>query len=246
VSRPSAGRVAAVVLGILAVANAAVWGGALVLFRPAERTAAASVTIAEPSPSPVPDGPPPLPAVAVAEGVVIRSVSADTVAVAFHEASYHDAVPMRPLGRCGVCRNRTKFRPPPPRDPDLEYIVTDSRGRDTAATSAVDLVLRRGAEVVSPVDGVLTRVRRYRLYARYPDVRVEIRPLGVPDRRVVMLHLARVDLRRGDRVEASVTRLGVVRRFPFRSQVDRYVRGRYPHVHLEVKDPAASRTTTRS
>lgn len=239
-SRSSPGRAGAVVVGLLAVANAVVWGGAVVLFRPTHRPATAAAAESSPAPAP-PPGTEPLPAFAVADGVVLHLVSADTVTVAFHEASYHDAVPMRPLGECVVCRNRTKFHPPPPRH-DLPYIVTDSRGRDTAATSAVDLVLPRNADVASPVDGVVTRVRRYRLYARYPDVRVELRPLGTPDRRVVMLHLARVRLDRGDRVEVSVTRIGSVRRFPFSSQVDRYVRGRYPHVHLEVKDPAASRT----
>jgi hypothetical protein len=245
VTDPSAGRVGAVVVGVLAVANAAVWGGSVVLFRPTGRPAAAAASVASPSPA-APQALAVLPVFAVADGVAVRLVSAETVAVAFHEASYGDAVPMRPLGECRLCRNRTKFRPPPPEDPDLEYIVTDSRGRNTAATSAVDLVLDRGSEVFAPVDGVVTRVRRYRLYSRYPDIRVEIRPRGVPGWRVVMLHLARVGLHRGDPVVASETRVGFVRRFPFRSQVDRYVRGRYPHVHLEVKDPAASRTTTKS
>jgi hypothetical protein len=92
----------------------------------------------------------------------------------------------------------------------------------------------------------VARVKGYRLYWRYPDVRVEIRPEGVPDRRVVLIHLARVRLRPGDRVQASVTRIGEVRRFRFESQVDRYVRGRHPHVHMEVKDPAKAPSKGRA
>jgi hypothetical protein len=41
-----------------------------------------------------------------------------------------------------------------------------------------------------------------------------------------------------------VTVIGAPRRLPFESQVDRYVPGRYPHVHLEVKDAAPTRQAT--
>jgi hypothetical protein len=186
-----------------------------------------------------------LPVFAVSDGVEVRVVSPGVVAVAFHEASYRDATAMRPVGACRPCRNRTKFTAPPAGSSDLVYIVTDSRGRDTPATSAADLVLRPDTEVLAPVSGRVSRVKTYRLYSRYRDVRIVIRPEGVPDRRVTLLHLARVPVEQGDRVEASVTPLGVVRGFGFESQVDRYVRGRYPHVHLEVKDPEAGRLETR-
>jgi hypothetical protein len=145
------------------------------------------------------------------------------------------------MGVCEVCRNRWKFEPPAPRRPDLAYLVTDTRGRSTPATSAADVVLPVGAAVLSPVSGTVTRVKHYRLYSRYPDVRVEIRPDEAPDRTVVLLHLANVRLHPGERVEASATRIGVVRPFRFESQVDRYVPGRNPHVHIEVKDPAQAR-----
>jgi len=247
VTRSSPGRAWAVVLGVLGLGNAAVWGGAFLFFHPASPSAAAPVPAVAPSPLvPEEDAAGLLPVFASSDGVALRLVSSEAVAVAFHEASYDDATALRPTGVCRVCRNRTKFDRPDPKDPGLAYIVTDTRGRDTPATSAADVVLPRGAAVVAPVDGLVTRVKRYRLYSRYPDVRVEIRPRDVPDRRVIMLHLARVGIRPGDRVEASVTRIGAVRRFPFESQVDRYVRGRYPHVHLEVKDPAARRTTKKS
>ena len=179
-----------------------------------------------------------LPVFASSDGVGLHLLSPDVVAVAFHEASYRDATALRPMGRCQVCRNRWKFEPPPPTDPKLSYLVTDSRGRSTPATSAADVVLPPGAAVMAPVTGTVTGVKRYRLYRRYPDVRVEIRPDTAPDRRVVLLHLANVRLVPGARVEAMTTRVGTVRGFRFESQVDRYVGGRNPHVHIEVKDPA--------
>jgi hypothetical protein len=242
-----------VVLGLLAGANVIVWGGAWVLFRRVEATASAW----NPAPSPEVTAPPPvsgasapetpeelLPVFATVDGVRVRLITAKPVQVAFHEASYDDAVALRPTGVCGRCRNPTKFTPPRPRDDSLRYLVTHSRGRDTPATSAADIVVRRGTPVLSPVDGMVKRVRRYRLYGRYPDMRVVIRPDGVPDRRVMLLHVGAVHLRPGDPVEASVTVVGAPRRLPFESQVDRYVSGRYPHVHLEVKDASAAGPAT--
>jgi hypothetical protein len=239
------GAVAAALLG----ANVAVWGGAWALFRPAERPAPSPAPTAIPqvAPSPVVSDAAAgslLPVFATAGGVRLRLVSAEPVVVAFHEASYDDAMAFRPTGVCGRCRNPTKFVPPPPRDPSLRYLVTHSRGRDTPATSAADLVLPAGTPVLSPIDGIVARVRRYRLYRRYPDIRVVIRPADARERRVVLLHLGAVPVRPGDGVTASATVLGTPRRLPFESQVDRYVRGRYPHVHLEVKDAAAARQTT--
>jgi hypothetical protein len=244
------------VMWVVAVAAVAVWGSGFLLLWPAREAALVAAPAAtptttpetahattpaapiEPSPLVPEEEPPALPTFAVSDGVSLVLVSPKALAVAFHEASYRDATALRPLGRCRTCRNRTKFTPPLPRNRDLWYIVTDTRGRDTPATSAADIVLPRGETVLAPVSGTVTRVKRYRLYSSYRDVRVEIRPQGVPDRRVVLIHLAGVHLGRGDHVEASTTRIGEVRRFGFESQVDRYVRGRHPHVHMEVKDPA--------
>lgn len=232
-----------VTVGVLAVAGASLWAVGFLAFQPA--STAGPVPRVAPSPQPAlptpvtVEGEEPLPSFAVGDRIRLRLPAEDLVAVAFHEASYDDSVRLRPLGVCGVCRNLWKFTPPRPIDRDLRYIVMDSRGRGQPATSAADVVVERKAVIVSPVDGVVRRVKKYRLYGRYRDIRVEIRPEGVRRRRVVMLHLSHVRLRRGDHLQASVTRIGLARKLPFESQVDRYVRGRYPHVHLEVKRPAA-------
>jgi len=126
VTRSSPGRTWAVVLGVLGLGNGAVWGGAFLFFRPVPPSAAAPVPAVAPSPLvPEEDAGGLLPVFASSDGVALRLVSAEAVAVAFHEASYDDATALRPTGVCRVCRNRTKFDPPDPKDPGLAYIVTD-------------------------------------------------------------------------------------------------------------------------
>jgi len=226
-----------IVTGFLVLAAAGVWATAFFLIRPATAPEVAPPTVV---PSPLvtvaPDES--LPMFARGGGVGLHLTSARVVAIAFHEASMDDAMALRPTGVCVVCRNRTKFEPPAATEVELEYLVLDTRGRSQAATSAADLVMPRGTEVLSPVSGTVVDVKRYRLYYRYPDVRIEIRPEDAPDHRVVVIHLEHVTLEEGEDLEASVTPLGAVRRFPFESQVDRYVRGSLPHVHMEVKAPA--------
>jgi hypothetical protein len=229
-------------VAVLSLGGLALWAVGFLAFQPVEPAGSvprpSRTPPATPDPGPAPSPPP---VFAVGDRVRLRLPVTAPVATAFHEASYRDAVRLRPLGVCRVCRNRWKYSPPDPLDRSLSYIVMDTRGRSQPATSAVDVVVRRRSEILSPIDGVVRRVKRYRLYGRYRDIRVELRPDGVRRRRVVLLHLSHVRLRRGDRVESSVTPIGRARKLPFESQVDRYVPGRYPHVHLEVKRPAARR-----
>ena len=163
--------------------------------------------------------------------------SAHLACVCYHEASYHDAMRLRPLGHLERDYNRTKFPGDTPNTAGPSYLIMSSRGRSTPATSAVDLVLPRSTPFLAPVDGVIKTVRAYRLYGRYPDVELSIRPEDDRAFQVVMIHLQGVRVRPGDPVVQGVTRLGEPRVFPFSAQSDYYVAGHDPHVHLEIVDP---------
>lgn len=166
---------------------------------------------------------------------------AGPVCLCYHEASYHDALPLRPFGRVLRDYNPTKFPADAPATDGPGYVIMSSRGRSTAATSAVDVVTRLGAEFRSPVSGVVTKAKPYRLYGTYSDTEVMIRPDADRRYRVVMIHLAHVRVYVGERVVGGVTPLGVARLFPFSSQIDYYVRGHRPHVHLAIVDPHRAR-----
>ena len=122
------------------------------------------------------------------------------------------------------------------------FFVMSSRGRGTPATSAADVVMRSGAKVLSPVSGTVVSVTPYRLYCGSEnDVRILIKPRGRPDIRVMVLHVTDVRVHAGQRVAFAYTVLGTPRSFTsFPDQVDRYVPGGHPHVHVEVESPAAS------
>jgi hypothetical protein len=165
------------------------------------------------------------------------------IAVAYHEASVDFAATLHPLGRIVRNANRWKFDAPHPTE-GPPYIVMSSRGRPMPATSAVDVVLRHRTPVRAPVTGRVIHVRRYHLYCRYDDMRVAIRPRGVKDYAVVVIHLTKVHVHEGQRVFARLSVIGYPRPFGFRSQVDDYIRGGNPHVHIEVAKPHPVRRAT--
>lgn len=172
------------------------------------------------------------------DGLLLRLPARDVVLVGYHEASLRGALALEPVGTLLGNANTTKFAPQDQAADGTPYHVMSSRGRTFPATSAVDVVMRDDDPVLSPVDGVVTEVRPYRLYGAYDDTRVEIRPHDAPHLRVVLIHVDGVRVRAGDDVRAGRTELArTANRFPFSSHVDRYTPERWPHVHLEVKDP---------
>lgn len=162
--------------------------------------------------------------------------------IGFHEASLPGVMDLDPAGILQSNDNTTRFTPGPD-DPDGQpYVVLSSRGRIDGPSTAVDVVIEDDQPILAPVTGVVTDVRDYQLYSRYPDTRIEIQPDAAPHLRVVMIHVTGVSARVGDRVAAGRSILASgPNRFSFSSHIDRYLDPeRWPHVHLEVKDPTRS------
>ncbi|MEX1047682.1 MAG: hypothetical protein WD050_09840 [Actinomycetota bacterium] len=167
------------------------------------------------------------------QGLVLSLPVQHPEVVGYHQAYYPDAQVQHPIGHLVRNQNTYMFEAPPDTI-GPPYRILPSRGRGTPATSAVDIVVKRLADVTSPVTGRVVRAKHYRLYGAYRDWRIEIAPEGHADLRVVMIHLTNVRVRRGDQVSATLTVIGQARKLPFRSQVDDFGGGD-PHVHIEVK-----------
>lgn len=176
-------------------------------------------------------------AFATFEDLTLRLPGREVMLVGYHEASFHNALEMVPIGDALANDNRTKFEPSTETADGPEYVILSSRGRPTPATSAIDVVLDDATTVLAPVSGLVREVRPYLLYGKHADTRIEIIPEGRPDLALVMIHVQGVQVEVGDEVEAGVTAIAAgPTRFPFGSQIDRFFDPeRWPHVHIEIK-----------
>lgn len=124
----------------------------------------------------------------------------------------------------------------------------NTRGRGTGGRTAVDVVVQPDTEVVAPVTGTVVAAGPYRLYCAFDDETVVVEPDGHPGWHVVLLHVAGVRVAAGQRVEAGVSAVAArAHPLPFRSQVDRLAATTpaWPHVHLELVDPAVPDTPSK-
>ena len=100
--------------------------------------------------------------------------------------------------------------------------------------SSVDVAVKEGTPVKSPVSGKVVAVEPYQLYGRYDDVQIDILPKGNPRIKISIVHLNRPTVAVGQRVEAGVTMLAVPRRLPVNSQIDQYLGQITDHIHIQI------------
>ncbi|MBW3555592.1 MAG: M23 family metallopeptidase [Actinobacteria bacterium] len=156
-------------------------------------------------------------------GIVLHHPSSRVERVGFHESNHEGAQPLRVVSSAA------------------SPVTLEARDRRTGAETAADVVLDPAVEVRSPVTGRVKRAGTYVLYCKHSDDYVVIAPDRRPGWEVKILHIDGVRVRAGDRVKAGVTVLAPrATQLPFESQVDelRTVDPAWPHVHIEVVDPA--------
>ncbi|HVF76642.1 MAG TPA: hypothetical protein VM938_16515 [Acidimicrobiales bacterium] len=202
---------------------------------PAEATAptsAAPTTTAPPAPAPTTTAPPaPTRAVVEAPWTPMATVGPITLVhpsrrverVGFHESNHDGAQHLAPLATAAA------------------PTTLEARERGTGARTAADVVVDPAVEIRSPVTGRVKRSGGYVLYCKHSDDYVVIAPDAQPTWEVKVLHIDGVRVKAGDRVVAGVTVLAPrATQLPFESQVDelRTADPAWPHVHIEVVDPA--------
>jgi hypothetical protein len=77
--------------------------------------------------------------------------------------------------------------------------------------SAVDCGADAGTPVFSPVDGTVMEIRPYKLYGRYDDFEIHVKPDSWSDIDVILLHVTDPAVAVGTRVVGGVTRIASVR-----------------------------------
>ena len=156
-------------------------------------------------------------------GVTLVHPSSRVERVGFHQSNHEGARQLEPLP--------TAVAP----------VTMETRERLAASRTAADVVIDPAVEVRAPVSGTVKRAGTYVLYCDYSDDYAVIQPDARPEWEVKILHIDRVRVGAGDRVVAGET---VIARgptpLPFESQVDELTTAStaWPHVHIEVIDPA--------
>jgi murein DD-endopeptidase MepM/ murein hydrolase activator NlpD len=190
----------------------------------------------------------PTPLLATCEGVEVRLPvdPGDITAVAFHQASYPNALSMTSLVPDADMELAAALK----RAPDPVADVTEAgtwggfclrlwrSGHYGPADTAADVGALPGTTVWAPVTGTVMKVEPYELYDQYEDYRVEIAADGTENIHVVLIHIEDVRISVGDRVTAGVTPIAVVRQLcdKFPVQLGGYTGDGGDHVHFQFND----------
>ncbi|MDO9556635.1 MAG: M23 family metallopeptidase [Coriobacteriia bacterium] len=185
----------------------------------------------------------------------------DITAIAFHQASGSNALHMTSLAPDADMELAARLKAVPPlqdapttdsdvpAQPDIWYgcVLRLWRSNRTGAPdTAVDCGADAGSAVFSPISGTVVRVKAYKLYEKYNDYEIHIRPDGRDDIDLVLLHVDDVLIAEGDRVTAGVTRIASVRKMSDRVdlQLAGYTSNGGDHVHVQLNtaeaDPSLS------
>lgn len=174
---------------------------------------------------------------------LVLPVDSESVSViAYHSVNNESSVALSPLGERVdgnlVARGVERVIAGPA---DIRYHVLQSRGRVVTETGAVDVGAPAGSMITSPVTGEVVSVRAYKLYGKYDDYQVDIRPKSLSDVIVSLLLVEDPRVHINQTVEAGKTVIGVVRA-PIPELAERLTSltgDTGSHVHLQVTSSPA-------
>ena len=223
-----------------------IWGGSSSDAKEDTRSAPRGTTVARAMNRPA-ERPEPTPLFAAYRDVALRlPVPADELTeLAFHQASYsyatHLTTRLPTASTEAAKKKRGTGRAAETNTVDAQGWLTGSvlrlwRDRPGKPDSAADVGALAGTSVLAPVTGEVLLVKAYKLYGKYPDFQIHIRPEGHDDLDVVLIHVTDPQVRRGDQVEGGVTEVGTVRRLSsrMRLQLSDYTTGPGDHTHVQL------------
>lgn len=176
----------------------------------------------------------------------------DLTEIGFHQASYtyalHMTTSLADADMTAAKRDKTTNRDKSAQETGPAAVLTGSvlrmwRSRPGKPDSAVDVGGKAGSDVLAPISGTVVKVKSYKLYNKYADYEIHIRPNGFDDIDCVMIHIDDVSCEPGDEVTAGVTRIGVVRLLSDRvdHQLGDYTLGGGDHTHIQLNNITDSR-----
>ncbi|TDB37747.1 MAG: hypothetical protein D9V44_06720 [Actinobacteria bacterium] len=175
----------------------------------------------------------------------------DVTALAFHQASGRQTLAMDSLAPDADMAQAAKLKAVPASQApsgsaeSTASIQTVWQGsvlrlwrsnRTGAPDTAADVGADPGSIVYAPVTGTVLQVRAYKLYSKYPDYEIHIKPDGWPEVDVVLIHVDDVSVVAGDRVTGGASRIACVRKMSDKIdiQLGGYTRNGGDHVHVQL------------
>jgi hypothetical protein len=110
-------------------------------------------------------------------------------------------------------------------------------GRSTRPSTAIDCGARPGTPVFSPVDGTVMQIKSYKLYGKYPDFEIHIKPDSWSDVDVIILHTTDPFVEEGVHVIAGVDPISRVRSLASKMtgvQLAEYTAEGGNHTHVQL------------
>jgi murein DD-endopeptidase MepM/ murein hydrolase activator NlpD len=161
-----------------------------------------------------------------------------TTAVAYHPVDNANTVPFAPAGdRLSGGSLSQQLADIFAGGGGIQYYLMGGTGSErSSSTAGLDVGAVPGSAVVSPVDGKVTGIKKYRILGRYSDVEMHIQLAHDSSLLLVLTHLARPKVEIGDSVARGETVLGVVRGFPttLDQALSRYTSDTGDHVQMMV------------
>jgi hypothetical protein len=124
--------------------------------------------------------------------------------------------------------------------PSVRYYLLPGSGN--GPTGSVLVGAAAGSPVTAPISGTITAVKQYKLYGKYDDVQVDIRPDEMSGVTMSILFIDEPVVSIGEVVTAGKTQLGKVRECPtdLGKQIAIYTHDSGAHVYMQATEEPIS------
>ena len=167
--------------------------------------------------------------------LLLPVAAGDVTIIAYQPVADDRAVDLSPMGDQANANTVVRFfRGIFSGEPLVRYYLLT--GENGAPTSSVLIGAPAGSPVTTPVSGVVTAVKQYKLYGRYDDVQIDIRPEELSSDTVSIMFISDPVVSIGEVVTAGKTRLGKVRECPpdLGAGIAEFTHDSGSHIHMWV------------
>lgn len=173
--------------------------------------------------------------------LLLPVAASDVTIIAYQPVSDDRVVQFSPIGDQANSNGLVRFfRGIFSGKPSVRYYLLPGEGK--GATGSILVGAAPGCPVTAPVSGTVTAVKQYKLYGKYDDVQVNIRPEEMSGITISMLFIDEPVVSIGEVVTAGKTQIGKVRACPeeLGKQLGTYTHDSGSHVFMQATEEPIS------